>query len=338
VALALAILAAAPRGRRARVLLPAWGCYDLMTAADSADAEVLLYDLDPATLTPDRESFEAALRRGADAAVIVHWFGLPVDLAPFQASAGRAGALLIDDAAQAAGATIGSQPAGSTGDFGILSFGRGKGRTGGSGGALLARTSEAQERMSAVDTLPGNPRAPLTAVRLGVQWLLGRPRLFWIPHLLPGSGLGETVYRPVPLLRSMALEAAAALERNWGVSMDEVKTRQGNADRWARLLARVPGITTISPAANSNPSWLRYPVLATGTARERLSGPRARRSGVMPGYPRKLEELPVRPGRIGFAPKESPGASRLTASLYTLPTHQWTGHRDFDAVAGMLQE
>ena len=337
VALALAFLAAAPPGRRARVLLPAWGCFDLMTAADAADAEVLLYDLDPATLAPDPESFEAALRQGADAAVIAHWFGIPVDLALFQASAARAGTLLIDDAAQGTGATIGDKPAGSIGDVGILSFGRGKGRTGGSGGALLARTPEAGGRMAVAGALLGNSRAPLTPVKLGIQWLLGRPRLFWIPHLWPGSGLGETVYRPVPPLRSMAPEAAAALERNWKASMDVVETRRGNADRWANLLAGIPGTTPVAPAANSNPSWLRYPVLATGTARERLSGGGARRFGVMPGYPRKLEELPVRSGRIVFTPERSRGASLLTTSLFTLPTHQWTGHRDYDAVAGMLQ-
>ncbi|MGH7657720.1 MAG: hypothetical protein ACREL6_05755, partial [Gemmatimonadales bacterium] len=36
-----------------RVALPAWGCYDLATAADMAGATVRLYDLDPGTLGPD---------------------------------------------------------------------------------------------------------------------------------------------------------------------------------------------------------------------------------------------------------------------------------------------
>src|ERR1041385_1629764 len=47
VALALGFLASAPEGHRPRIGLPAWGCFDLMTAADTVDAEGFLNDLDP---------------------------------------------------------------------------------------------------------------------------------------------------------------------------------------------------------------------------------------------------------------------------------------------------
>src|ERR1043166_3630260 len=129
-ALALGFLASAREGHRPRIGLPAWGCFDLMTAADSADAEVLFYDLEPCTLAPEAESFRRMLGRQPHAVVVVHWFGIPVDLRPLGQAVNSAGVVLIDDAAQAVVATIAGKPAGAGGDFGVLSFGRGKGRTG----------------------------------------------------------------------------------------------------------------------------------------------------------------------------------------------------------------
>src|SRR5204863_8021915 len=61
--------------------LPAYACYDLATAADGANAPVLLYDLEPSTLAPDLEQIQATLRQGAAAIVVAHLYGHPVDLA-----------------------------------------------------------------------------------------------------------------------------------------------------------------------------------------------------------------------------------------------------------------
>jgi len=150
IALALAMRASAPEGLRPRIGLPAWGCFDLMTAADAVDAEVVLYDLDPETLAPEQASFRGMLAREPHAAVVAHWFGVPVDLGPWAELARSAGALLVDDAAQAVGASLRGAPLGIGGDFGILSFGRGKGRPGGEGGALLAASPSAQAALQGV--------------------------------------------------------------------------------------------------------------------------------------------------------------------------------------------
>jgi len=133
-ALTLALRAAAP----ALVALPAWGCYDLATAADGADVAVWLYDLDPRTLGPADGAIEAALTAGADVVVLAHFHGVPVDLPRARRLADAAGALVVEDAAQGAGISVAGRAAGTHGSLGVLSFGRGKGVTGGRGGALLA--------------------------------------------------------------------------------------------------------------------------------------------------------------------------------------------------------
>ena len=43
------------------VALPAYGCYDIATAADGADVKVVLYDVSPHTLGPDVTSLKRAL-------------------------------------------------------------------------------------------------------------------------------------------------------------------------------------------------------------------------------------------------------------------------------------
>ena len=53
--------------RPGAIALPAYGCYDLATAADGANAAVILYDLDPRTLAPDLAQLHDVLRQGAAA-------------------------------------------------------------------------------------------------------------------------------------------------------------------------------------------------------------------------------------------------------------------------------
>jgi dTDP-4-amino-4,6-dideoxygalactose transaminase len=103
----------------------------------------VLYDLDPATLSPDPASLDRAMSAGAAALVVAHLYGFAVDLDLAARAAERTGALLIEDAAQGVGGSYRGVPLGKCGSLSVLSFGRGTGRTGGRGGALLATTSAA---------------------------------------------------------------------------------------------------------------------------------------------------------------------------------------------------
>jgi perosamine synthetase len=315
-ALALAMRAAAGSGA---VALPAYGCYDLATAVDASGAPCMLYDLDPGTLGPDWDSLDAALRAGAKAVVAVHLFGVPVDLPAIITRAAAHGAVVIEDAAQGAGALLNGVSLGAGAPLGVLSFGRGKGVTAGRGGALLVRDAAFEESLPAV-AASGRGAGELLA--LLAQWALGRPSLYGIPARLPWLGLGETVYHGPAPLRALSAAALGVLERTRLERDREAEIRRRNAARLLEAARFTPGVRLVRPASGSVPGYLRLPLLlAEGTRAGRL-GAESRRLGVMPGYPLSLDALPgfaerlARSSGAGF-----PGARALAADIITLPTH-----------------
>lgn len=342
-ALALALAgAAAAEERGGRVALPAYGCYDLVTAVRGAGVEAVLYDLEPASLSPAAASLDRALEAGAGTVVAAHLYGVPVRLDEVTGRAGDAGALLVEDAAQGVGAGHGGRPLGAHGSVSILSFGRGKGLSGGGGGALLAH----DDRGEAVVEAAGGPgrsggRGLRQMAAAAAQWALGRPALYGLPAALPFLELGETVYRPPRPPAGAPPACLAVLERSWEPSLREAEGRRRRARRLLEAVRAAGDLEAIEVPPEGRPGWLRLPVLArSAAARERLSGRAARGLGVMPGYPRPLHRLEacraaLAGGRIP-ADADLPGAVTLARSLYTLPVHGRTSRIDRERLEGLV--
>ncbi|HWA16597.1 MAG TPA: DegT/DnrJ/EryC1/StrS family aminotransferase, partial [Gemmatimonadales bacterium] len=329
-ALRLALTSAVSRsGAHRLVALPSWSCYDLATAADGADVEVVLYDLDPTTLGPDWSSLEAVLAHRPAAVVIVHPFGLPVPINEVRTRASATGTLVIEDAAQAVSAEFDGRPAGSHGDFGILSFGRGKGWTGGGGGALLLGAGAPVDlRLPERETL--EPSAPAGGVLLKsmVQWALGRPALYGLPASLPFLGLGTTVYHAPHSPRHPTAAMAAMLLATNPLLPQEVETRRRNAERMRRAVEE-RGLGTVPLVTVGSPGWLRLPFLPGDQSFAQVQGAAARRLGILPGYPIALARLPGFGRRLRLTGPTA-GGERLAERLFTIPTHSRLTPRDLD--------
>jgi dTDP-4-amino-4,6-dideoxygalactose transaminase len=323
-ALTLALLAARRRaeaaGRAPLAALPAYGCFDLATAAAGAGVEAIFYDVNPGTLGPDWASLASALAQGPAAVVAAHFYGVPVDVPRVVALADAAGALVIDDAAQGLGAVVGGRPAGALGHLGVLSFGRGKGRTGGGGGALLALDDAGAALLESVrDAVGAAGRGTGSLARLAAQWALGRPPLYRIPASIPQLGLGETRYHdPVPVT-AMPAACAAALAAGWQRSREEVAVRRRVAAAWRASRATHGWQFPESDASASERGELRLAALVP----EKGPAVVARLGlGAASAYPCILPVLPVFAGRAG-SEGDWPGASRLVQHLITLPCHRY---------------
>lgn len=304
------------------VALPAYCCYDVATAADAARTDFILYDLDPATLGPDWTSLRRAFDQGARVVVAVHLYGIPVDLSAIHALAGEPGVLIVEDAAQAAGARLGCMPAGSVGQYAILSFGRGKGITGGRGGALLANTVEAAERLAvAASMIGGQSSGGRDLAILAGQWVLGRPSLYGLPLRMPFLRLGETIYRAPEPPRAPSNAALGTLTRTLTLASAEAERRRSNAGRILAQIGDQPGIATPRPPVSAVPGFLRLPVVVDATIAPALRSGLARQLGVWPGYPQSLADLPGFGSRRLDAAQQPSGARLLADQLFTLPTH-----------------
>jgi len=322
-ALRLALLIAHGR-TRAPVALPAYGCYDIATAADGAGIPFDLYDLDPDTLSPDLGSLREALEGGARAVVVAHLYGVPADLARVGALVAEYGAILIEDAAQASGCEWRGRPAGAHGGLGVLSFGRGKGVTGGSGGGLLVNDAELLEasRRAWEESVPvgAAPVGVRDLVRVVAQWLLARPPLYAIPASIPFLRLGETIYRAPHPVRAISGVAAGVVEAVLPLVPAEVAIRRANAERLRDEVTHRG--THFRPPPDWKAGWLRYPVVMP-TPASAGSGGGSSPPGVALGYPTALSDLSGFGERRHRAGGSYAGARLLAANAITIPTHRF---------------
>jgi len=324
-----------------RVALPAYCCYDVATAAVGASAPVVLYDIDPTTLAPDPNSLRRAVQSGATAIVTAHLFGIPVPPNLVEPMIGTGDAQVIEDAAQGSGGDWAGRPLGSFGPLAILSFGRGKGMTGGSGGALLANTEQGAELLTGVRReLAGGDRGWSGLARCFGQWLLGRPGLYGLPRSFPALRLGETDYHAPWEPRSLAASASGLLTRTLSLSEREAERRRATATRLQRRLEHAIAqgrVKQIRVADQALPGYLRIPVLVPSSLRTELLSEEARKLGVMPGYPRPLHDLEALQPLLEETGVSFPGAEYLAAHLFTLPTHSLLQERDLGMLAGLLK-
>ena len=329
-ALTLALKATSAEANRP-VAIPAFGCYDIATAVDGAEVPFVFYDIDPSTLGPDLESLRSALEAGADRVVVVHLYGVPVDLDSVSRLAAEFGATLIEDAAQGTGGSWRGTPLGFSGALGVLSFGRGKGITGGGGGALVGNDARGRELVRNHRDAGMMASTPVRdVIATVVQSVFARRSLFWIPASLPILGLGETRYRGAMPIRGMSVFATCVLRHTATPALVESFFRRRNAKR---MSPRVLGgrLLGLDSSPSTTPALLRLPMLRYTEHGGSASGV-MKRVGAMPGYPRALPDLPGFGGRQTATKSEFGGARALAARLVTLPVHGELTDRDIDAI------
>ena len=318
-ALALALRHTAASDARPAAL-PAFACFDVATATDTAQVPFVLYDIDPSTLGPDPTSLRRALQAGADRVVIVHLYGIPVDLGMVREIAAPFGAFIIEDAAQGTGGSLNGLPLGGHGSLAVLSFGRGKGLTGGSGGALFANDGRGEVALAMVPRLASTRGSVLDFAKLVAQWSLSGPALYRIPSSLPFLGLGTTPYQPPHQPGPPSALALGVLEHSLAVATGEAATRRLNAERMLSLVNR-SRMTPVRITAGGEAGYLRLPLVGrTPWSRTPRVDVEAE-LGIMRGYPFALVDLENFGLRRIGGHEEFRGARMLAERLITVPVH-----------------
>jgi dTDP-4-amino-4,6-dideoxygalactose transaminase len=191
----------------------------------SAEAVVLagaaprFADVSPDTLLLTPEQLQAAVTPRTAAVIVVHLYGQMADLDALQRAADQAGIVLIEDAAQAHGASWRGRRAGSIGRAGCFSFYPAKnlGAFGDAGAVVTADTALADRIRSLRDH--------------------GRTRFSRYQHELVGTN------SRLDALQALVLTAKLSRLDTWTKARQSIaaRYREAFADEPARLVAEEPG-------------------------------------------------------------------------------------------------
>lgn len=130
------------------VIVPANTYIATWLAVSYAGATPVPVEPDPATRNLDPARLEAAITPRTRAVIPVHLYGLPADMDPILAVAGKHGLKVLEDAAQAHGARYKGRPCGSLGDAAGWSFYPGKNLGAfGDAGAVTTDDAELADRL-----------------------------------------------------------------------------------------------------------------------------------------------------------------------------------------------
>ena len=127
------------------VVIPSYCCTALWHAVNQAGATPVLADIDPSTYNLSPASVARAISPRTKAVIVVHAFGLPVDVAELKVG----GIPLIEDCAQTLGVSVQGNPVGSRGDLAVCSFYATKLLATGEGGMVLGRSELLLSRIRA---------------------------------------------------------------------------------------------------------------------------------------------------------------------------------------------
>jgi len=216
-------LAAAGVGPGDEVIVPALSFIATAQAVLHQGATPVFADVDPVSYNIDPAEVVSRMTPRTRAIVPVHLHGLPADMDAINGLAQRAGVTVIEDAAQAHGATYKGRAVGTLGAMAAFSLNSTKNLPAGEGGLFVTDSEDLWERAARVRFdglgLPekGDPRHPLDAEADELATVRG-----WM--YLPG-------------------ELTSALARAQLVRLPETTRRsQANAVRLTARLARVPGL------------------------------------------------------------------------------------------------
>ena len=284
-------------------------------------ADVVLVDIDPATLNIDPRAVEAAITPRTKALIPVHYAGLAADMPALLDIAARHGLKVVEDAAHALPTTVGGRLVGTLGsDATVFSFYANKTITTGEGGMLVTRSDELARR-ARVMRLHGMSRDAFDRFTATVP--------SWAYEIVaPGYKYNLT-------------DIAAALGIHQLKRAREFQRRRETlARQYDAALAGLPLITPPWPATGEQHAWHLYVVrLADDAGVERnVFIERLYAAGI--GCSVHYIPLHLHPywrDRYGLSPAQFPASQRAYERMVSLPLYTRMTPADVDRVAAAVR-
>jgi len=284
-------------------------------------ADVVLVDIDPATLCIDPASVEAAITPRTRAILPVHFAGLAADMPALLAIARRHGLKVVEDAAHALPATSGGQLVGTLeSDATVFSFYANKTITTGEGGMVVTRDAALAERIR-VMRLHGISRDAYDRFTAKVpSW--------YYEVVAPGYKYNLTDIAAA--LGLQQLRKAQAFQRS----------REALARLYEEHLSALPVILPPRPADGEVHAWHLYVLRLSDDAPQQRDAVIAALFDAGIGCSVHYIPLHLHPywrQRYALAPGRFPNSQKAYERMLSLPLYTRMGAADIQRVVGALR-
>lgn len=157
-------------GEGDEVIMPTFTIMSCAAPLVRVGAKPVLVDSDSYTWNMKVEDIEPKITSKTKAIMVVHIYGLPVDMAPVLDLARKYNLYIIEDAAEMHGQTYNGRPCGSFGDISTFSFYPNKHITCGEGGMVLTNDEDLAERCASIRNLFFSPKKRYVHEELGYNF------------------------------------------------------------------------------------------------------------------------------------------------------------------------
>jgi dTDP-4-amino-4,6-dideoxygalactose transaminase len=322
-----------------RVIIPAYGCPDLVSAADAAGVDPILVDLEKGRSWLSLERLHESLTDEVIAVVAVSLLGIRERLGQIAKLLQGHRAILIEDNAQYI--PMSPQPDTWYGDVLVFSFGRGKPATMLAGGLLVLRDKTMQGAFrKCIDETSVDRFSKLGwRIKAAIYNALRRPAIYGAVSRIPFSGIGETRYKP-PKTPSLCDARIIALAADSIVRYQRANHRRACSDHYAESLRDCSSGFSILGAelgGGTKGSLIRFPLLAPSRYARDEAYSRLLRRGLGPSvmYNAPIPGVPGIDDRFGSA-TAFPNACDFAAKLLTLPTHSGVTDRHLEQISQIM--
>jgi perosamine synthetase len=287
------------------VILPSFTFVATAEAVVMAGGKPVFTDIDPETYHLSSDEIEKNVTKNTKAIVPVDLYGLPVDIKPIRKIAAEHDLAVVEDAAQAHGATYAGKPAGVFADAACWSLYASKNMTTGEGGVVTTDSDAMAEILRLIRT--HGEKAKYASLMLGYNY------------------------------RMSEIQAAIGVVQLEKLSSFVAK-RRANAQRLTELLAKTGRLQLPKETKGRQHSWYLYTVrLKDGKLSERdkiLEELKKKGIGAEAYYVHPVHTMPYY--RETFGERKLPETEKAAQQVFSLPVHPGVTEEQVDYIGRAL--
>lgn len=287
------------------VILPSFTFVATAEAVVMAGGKPVFTDIDPKTYNVSPAEIEKAITKNTKAIVPVDLYGLPAEIKPIREIVAKHGLALVEDAAQAHGATYEGKPAGVFADAACWSLYASKNMTAGEGGVVTTDDDEIAETVRLIRT--HGEKAKYASLMLGTNYRMSEVQ----------AAIGSVQLEKLPAF---------------------VAKRRENARRLTKILVKTERVKLPEESKGHQHSWYLYTVrLKNATENERnklVEELRKKDIGAEVYYIHPVHLMPYY--RESFGRRKLPETEKAANQVFSLPIHPGVTEAQVDYIGKTL--